>query len=48
MTGDDLAKALTDGAASWLVLSVAAVLPILWTFTLVMHFARPAVIRFLQ
>jgi len=48
MTGDDLAKALTDGAASWIVLSVAAVLPILWTFTLVMHFARPAVIRFLQ
>jgi hypothetical protein len=30
------------------VLSVAAVLPMIWTFTLVMHFARPAVIRFLQ
>lgn len=48
MTGDDLAAALTGGAQAWLVLSVAAVLPILWTFTLVMHFARPAVIRFLQ
>jgi hypothetical protein len=48
MTGDDLAQALTGGASAWLVLSVAAVLPILWTFTLVMHFARPAVIRFLQ
>jgi hypothetical protein len=48
MTGDDLAAALTGGASAWLVLSVAAVLPILWTFTLVMHFARPAVIRFLQ
>jgi len=48
MTGDELAQALTNGAAAWLVLSVAAILPILWAFTLVMHFARPAVIRFLQ
>jgi hypothetical protein len=48
MTGDDLAAALTGGAQAWLVLSLAAVLPILWAFTLVMHFARPAVIRFLQ
>ena len=31
-----------------MVLSVAAVLPMIWTFTLVMHFARPAIIRFLQ
>ena len=36
------------GAAGWLVLSIAAVLPILWAFTLAMHFARPYVIRFLQ
>jgi hypothetical protein len=48
MSADDLAQALTHGASGWLVLSVAAVLPMLWTFTLVMHFARPAVIRFLQ
>ena len=48
MTGDELAQALTNGASAWMVLSVAAILPILWTFTLVMHFARPAVIRFLQ
>ena len=48
LNADDLATALTNGAAGWLVLSVAAVLPILWTFTLVMHFARPTVIRFLQ
>ena len=40
--------ALTNGAAGWLVLSVAAVLPMIWTFTLVMHFARPTVMRFLQ
>lgn len=48
MNADDLAQALTTGASGWLVLSVAAVLPMLWTFTLVMHFARPAVVRFLQ
>ncbi len=48
MNADDLAQALTTGASGWLVLSVAAVLPMLWTFTLIMHFARPAVIRFLQ
>lgn len=48
MNADDLAEALTTGASGWLVLSVAAVLPMLWTFTLVMHFARPAVFRFLR
>ena len=48
MNADDLANALANGAAGWLVLSVAAVLPMIWTFTLVMHFARPTIIRFLQ
>jgi hypothetical protein len=48
MSADDLAQALTHGASGWLVLSAAAVLPMIWTFTLIMHFARPAVIRFLQ
>jgi len=48
MSGDDLAAALTDGAMVWMVLSIAAVLPILWAFTLALHFARPYVVRFLQ
>jgi hypothetical protein len=48
MNADDLAQALTTGASGWMVLSVAAILPMIWTFTLIMHFARPAVIRFLQ
>ncbi len=48
MSADDLAQAMTHGASGWLVLSVAAILPMIWAFTLVMHFARPAVIRFLQ
>jgi hypothetical protein len=48
MTADELAKALTDGASGWLVLSIAAILPMLWSFAMIMHFARPYVIRFLQ
>ena len=48
MSAHDLATALTNGAAGWLVLSIAAVLPMIWTFTLVLHFARPTIMRFLQ
>jgi hypothetical protein len=48
MTGDELANALTSGASAWLVLSIAAILPILWSFAMIMHFARPYIIRFLQ
>ena len=48
MNGDDLAAALTNGASGWMVLSVAAVLPILWAFTLVAALRPTVVIRFLQ
>ncbi len=48
LNADDLATALTQGGAGWMVLSIAAILPILWAFTLSLHFARPYVIRFLQ
>ena len=48
MNADDLAAALTSGASGWLVLSVAAILPILWSFTLVLHFSRPYILRFLR
>ena len=48
MSADDLATALTTGGSGWLVLSLAAVLPILWAFAMIMHFARPYVLRFLQ
>lgn len=47
MNADDLATALTNGGAGWLVLSLAAILPILWAFAMTMHFARPYVLRFL-
>ena len=48
LNADQLATTLTSGGAGWMVLSVAAVLPILWAFTLILHFARPYVIRFLR
>jgi len=48
VSADDLANALVNGGATWLVLSLAAVLPILWAFALVLWFARPYVVRFLQ
>lgn len=41
-------QALVLGTQYWLVLSIAAILPILWSFTLALHFARPYVIRYLQ
>jgi hypothetical protein len=48
LSGDELATAITNGGSNWMVLSIAAVLPIIWAFTLSMHFARPYVLRFLQ
>ena len=48
MTADDLAAALTSGASGWLVLSIAAILPMLWSFAMIMHFARPYIVRMLQ
>jgi hypothetical protein len=47
LNADDLATALTNGGAGWLVLSLAAILPILWAFAMIMHFARPYILRFL-
>jgi hypothetical protein len=48
MTADQLATDLVSGSSTWMVFSLAAVLPILWAFTLILHFARPYVVRFLQ
>jgi hypothetical protein len=41
-------QALVQGSQYWMLLSVAAVLPILWSFTLALHFARPYIVRYLQ
>ena len=48
MSADDFTTALVTNGQAWLVLSLAAILPILWAFALIMHFGRPYVIRFLQ
>jgi hypothetical protein len=48
INADQLAAGLTTGSGGFLVLSLAAVLPILWAFSLAMHFGRPFVIRFLR
>ncbi len=48
LNADQLATQLTNGSSGWMVASIAAVLPILWSFTLALHFSRPYVIRFLQ
>ncbi len=44
----DQTQALVQGTQYWMLLSVAAVLPILWSFTLALHFARPYILRYLQ
>src|ERR1035437_7515587 len=41
-------QALVQGTQYWMILSIAAVLPILWAFTLSLHFARPYIVRYLQ
>jgi len=48
LSGDDLAAAFANGGQAWMVLSVAAILPILWAFAMSLHFARPYVVRFLS
>jgi hypothetical protein len=45
---DQQQQALVQGSQYWLILSIAAILPILWAFSLALHFARPYVIRYLQ
>jgi len=48
MSADDFTTALVTNGQAWLTLSIAAILPMLWGFALIMHFSRPYTIRFLQ
>lgn len=52
MTPEDVANAITQalvqGGAQWLVATLVAFLPALWTMTLILHFARPYVLRTLR
>lgn len=45
---DQQTQALVQGSQYWMILSIAAILPILWAFTLSLHFARPYIVRYLQ
>ena len=45
---DQQTQALVQGSQYWMILSIAAILPMLWTFTLSLHFARPYIVRYLQ
>ncbi|MGZ3631745.1 MAG: hypothetical protein ACXWQ6_04020 [Candidatus Limnocylindrales bacterium] len=47
MSAEDFTTALVTNGQAWMVLSLAAVLPILWAFAMIMHFGRPYVLRFL-
>ena len=47
MNAEDFTTALVTNGQAWMVLSLAAVLPILWAWTLIMHFGRPYTLRFL-
>ena len=52
MKPDDIATAITNalvqGGSQWLVATIVAFLPVLWTMALIMHLGRPYVIRTLR
>jgi hypothetical protein len=52
MKPDDIATAITQslvqGGAQWMVATIVAFLPALWTMTLFLHLGRPYVLRTLQ
>jgi hypothetical protein len=45
---DALIKAFVDGGQQWLVATIAAFMPALWALTLILHLARPYVLRTLR
>src|SRR5215469_6802659 len=52
MKPDDIATAITQaliqGGAQWMVSTIVAFLPVLWTMTLILHLGRPYVLRTLR
>jgi hypothetical protein len=43
-----ITNALVQGGAQWLVATIVAFLPVLWTMTLILHLGRPYVLRTLR
>lgn len=52
MKPDDVANAITNalvqGGAQWMIATIVAFIPVLWTMTLVLHLGRPYVLRTLR
>lgn len=52
MNPDDVSTAITNalvqGGAQWLVATIVAFLPVLWTMALILHLGRPYVVRTLR
>lgn len=52
MKPDDVATAITNslvqGGSSWLISTIVAFLPVLWTMALMMHLGRPYILRTLR
>ena len=52
MKPDDVANAITQalvqGGSQWLVASLVAFLPAMWTMALILHIGRPYVVRTLR
>src|SRR6266700_5206274 len=52
MKPDDVANAITQalvqGGSQWMVSTIVAFLPALWTMTLMLHLGRPYVLRILR
>jgi hypothetical protein len=52
LTADDVSSSITQalnlGGAQWLVSTIVAFLPVLWTMVLILHLARPYVLRSLR
>src|SRR5258708_29487670 len=43
-----ITNALIQGGSQWLISSIVAFLPVLWTMTLMLHLGRPYVLRSLR
>ena len=43
-----ITQALVQGGAQWMVATIVAFLPVLWTMTLMLHLGRPYILRTLR
>src|SRR5690349_24943113 len=43
-----ITQALVQGGAQWMVSTIVAFLPVLWTMTLILHLGRPYILRTLR